>query len=207
MVWGNSQAVLKQHPGGFEFIDLGAYFPAFQSFFAGKLIHDKLLVRNEYRMTLEALETNTYKAGAYVTGQPGIGESRTTFGAPVDTCLFLSGKTIFLMYLIVLRLGKRKPVAVQSLDGDFFYAFFTDTVGFWALNDSTPLKDCPSVWALCDSNKAVESPAGFFKGRQGVRIIQTTPPKASRWKEWSKQVGAQPYIMDIWSEEEVVHLA
>lgn len=80
MVWGNSQAVLKQHPEGFEFIDLGAYFPAFRSFFAGILVHDKLLVRNEYRMALEALEANRYKAGAYVTGQPGIGESRTTFG-------------------------------------------------------------------------------------------------------------------------------
>jgi len=80
-VWGNSQAVLRRHPEGFEFVDLGAYFPAFQSFFAGILVHDKLLVRNEYRMALKALEADRYKAGAYVTGQPGIGESRTTFGA------------------------------------------------------------------------------------------------------------------------------
>jgi len=82
IVWGNSEAVLKQHPEGFEFIDLGAYFPAFQSFFAGILVCDKLLVRNEYRMASEALEANRYKTGAFVTGQPGIGESRTTFGAP-----------------------------------------------------------------------------------------------------------------------------
>jgi len=119
----------------------------------------------------------------------------------------LSGKTLFIVYLLVLRLGQRKPVAVQSLDGEPFYAFFKDTVSFHGFNDATPLKEGPSIWALCDSNKDVESPAGLFKGRQGVRIIQITAPKASRWKEWSKQVGAKPYVMDIWSEEEVVHLA
>ena len=111
------------------------------------------------------------------------------------------------MYILVLRLGQRKPVAVQFLDGNSFYALFNDTVSFHRFNDLTLLKEGPSVWALCDSNKDVESPAGFFKGRQGVRIIQTTPPMASRWRGWSKHVGAKPYIMDIWSEEEVVHLA
>jgi len=81
IVWGNSQAVLKQHPGGFEFIDLGAYFPAFRSLFAGMLVHDKLLVTNEYRVASQALEADAYKPGVYVLGQPGIGESRTTLGA------------------------------------------------------------------------------------------------------------------------------
>jgi len=50
MVWGNSKDVLKQHPGGLEFIDLGEYFPTFHYLFAGKVVHDKLLVRNEYRI-------------------------------------------------------------------------------------------------------------------------------------------------------------
>ncbi|KAI9462208.1 hypothetical protein HD554DRAFT_2289333 [Boletus coccyginus] len=189
LVWGNSQAVLKRHPRGFEFIDLGGYLPAFRSFFARVVVHDKLLVRNEYRVALQALETNSYEAGVYVTGQPGI------------------GKTLFLVYLLVRRLGQQKPVAVQFLNGKGFYALFKDTVSFHLLTDGSPLRENPSVWALCDSNQYVTIPDGLFLSHVGVRVIQTTPPTASRWKEWSKQVGAQPYIMDIWSEEEVVQLA
>lgn len=40
-----------------------------------------------------------------------------------------------------------------------------------------------------------------------VRVIQATSPEASRWKTWSKQMGASRYIMDIWSDEEVADLA
>jgi len=119
----------------------------------------------------------------------------------------LSGKTLFLVYILVLRLGQRKPVAVQFLDGNSFYALFNDTVSFHRFDDPALLKEGPSVWALCDSNQYITIPGSIFAGCQGVRIIQTTSPKASRWKEWSKQVGAEPYIMDIWSEDEVVHLA
>jgi len=81
-VWGNPGAVLKQHPGGFQFIDLGPYFKAFQSFFAGVRLKDKLLVRNEYRIALQGLEEYIFEGGAFVVGQPGIGESWTTFGTP-----------------------------------------------------------------------------------------------------------------------------
>jgi len=76
-VWDNPGAVLKQHPGGFQFIDLGPYFDAFQSFFAGVVLNDKLLVKDEYRLALQALEEDIYKRGAYVVGQSGIGESWT----------------------------------------------------------------------------------------------------------------------------------
>jgi hypothetical protein len=82
MIWGNSQTVLKQHPDGFQFIDLGGFFDAFHSFFAGIVTHDKLFVRNEYLVAKQELETATYQRGAYVTGQPGIGTSWTTFVAP-----------------------------------------------------------------------------------------------------------------------------
>ncbi|KAI9457053.1 hypothetical protein HD554DRAFT_1832398 [Boletus coccyginus] len=89
----------------------------------------------------------------------------------------------------------------------FYVSARESQLRFHGLNDPTPFKEGPFVWALCDSNKDVESPAGLFKGLQGVRIIQTPLPRASHWKEWSKELGAKPYIMDIWSEEEVVHLA
>ena len=38
--------------------------------------HVKILVRDEYRTALHELETNrTYRRGAHITGQPGIGTS------------------------------------------------------------------------------------------------------------------------------------
>jgi hypothetical protein len=95
---------------------------------------------------------------------------------------------------------------VQFLDGEEYYALFRDGVTFHSVHNAAPLCQCPTVWALCDSNADVTSPPGVFKGK-GLRIIQTTSPRAARWKEWSKQVGARCYIMDIWSKEEVVNLA
>ena len=73
VVWGNPQAVLRRS-GDMEFIDLKGY-PAFRQLFAGAASYDKILVREEYRIALRALETKMYYRGAYVTGQPGIGKA------------------------------------------------------------------------------------------------------------------------------------
>lgn len=72
-VWGNPNAILE-HSGDIEFINLKPY-PALQSLFIGTRWSDKILVREEYRIALHALETETYYRGAYVTGQPGIGKT------------------------------------------------------------------------------------------------------------------------------------
>ena len=118
------------------------------------------------------------------------------------------GKTLFLVYLLVQRLGERQAVALHFLDGEEYYALFRGDATFHSLHNGTPLDQCHSdIWALCDSNAYVTSPPGVFQGRSDVRIIQTTSPRPARWKEWSKQVGAECYIMDIWSKEEVVGLA
>ena len=71
-VWGDSKAVLRRS-GDIEFIDLKDY-PVFRHLFAGPLFHDKILVREEYRIALRELETRMYDRGAYVTGQSGIGK-------------------------------------------------------------------------------------------------------------------------------------
>lgn len=118
------------------------------------------------------------------------------------------GKTLFLLYLLVTCLGKKRAVALQLLDGRPFYALFNDSVTFHSLNDRKPLIECHLVWALSDSNNQVQSPSGIFLGDPDhIRVIQTTPPKAECWKVWSEQVGAQCFIMDIWSEEELENLA
>jgi hypothetical protein len=79
-VWGNPQAVLKRdHTIGVDYIDLTAYHDAFEFLLGSAFQHAKILVRDEYRTALHELETNnTYRRGAYVTGQPGIGKSCRT---------------------------------------------------------------------------------------------------------------------------------
>ena len=72
-VWGNPKAVLRRS-GDIEFIDLGGY-PAFLGLLVGAVWYDKILVREEYRIALQTLETERYSRGAYVTGQPGIGNA------------------------------------------------------------------------------------------------------------------------------------
>jgi hypothetical protein len=79
----------------------------------------------------------------------------------------LPGKTLFLIYSLVRRLGEKQAVALQFLDGTYFYALFKDTVTVHSLDDALPLYECPTLWALCDSNDDVESPDSIFKRQRG----------------------------------------
>jgi hypothetical protein len=66
--------------GVVEFIDLGEYFLPFQALFGGIVHHPRILIRDEYRVALDTLQGDKcYNHGAYVTGHPGIGKSRTKF--------------------------------------------------------------------------------------------------------------------------------
>lgn len=90
----------------------------------------------------------------------------------------------------------------------------TETYALFANNKvaihptSTPLpNDLDGLWALTDSNSVVTSPAAVFFRVGGIRIFQTTSPHIHQWKEWTKQADVSPYIMDIWSSEEIGGLA
>ncbi|KAH0839357.1 hypothetical protein J3R83DRAFT_40 [Lanmaoa asiatica] len=136
----------------------------------------------EYRDILQTLQTNPlYKKGAYVIGQPGI------------------GKTYFLVYILIERLREHQPVAFEPFHGRSFYALFTDTVAFHSFDNPMPLRHANhagDAWALTDSNATVTIPAGVFQ-RTRTRIIQTTSPRAHRWKEWSKQYGAESSLLAL----------
>lgn len=123
--------------------------------------------------------------------------------------LILSGKTLFLIYVLVVRLGRKHAVALQFPDGRPLYALFhASGVSFHSLHDSRTLDKFPNLWALTDSNAHVEGPSGIFLGTPDeIRVIQTTSPKEARWKEWSKQTQASGYVMDIWSAKEIHDLS
>ena len=89
-VWGNAEAVLKQgNPIGVDYVDITQYMDAFE-FLLGPAIpyYRKILIREEYRIALDALETKlAYRQAAYVTGQPGIGKSQVTFLEALESSL------------------------------------------------------------------------------------------------------------------------
>ncbi|KAF8133329.1 hypothetical protein EV363DRAFT_1397562 [Boletus edulis] len=189
-VWGRPGAISKHHDAeGFEYIDLGRWLGAFQTIF-GAAIEENILVRDEYRTAVQELQTDRYSRGAYVTGQSG------------------TGKTLFLVYLLVRLLEQRQKVAVHDIDHQF-YVIFTDKVTFHPLVDKKPLRDGGHMWALSDSNhqNSGAPPSGFYSYPQSVRMIQATSPKKKCWHEWRKQARAECYVMDIWTEREVTNLA
>ncbi|KAF8124886.1 hypothetical protein EV363DRAFT_1402856 [Boletus edulis] len=191
MVWCTPQAISKRHsdPGGFEYIDLGGCLVGFQVLFGGA-VEEKLLVRDEYRIAAQELQTDRYHRGAYVTGQPGI------------------GKSLFLVYLLVQLLGQGCKVAVHDSCHQF-YAVFAESVAFYPLSYSTPLITGGPMWALSDSSHENNGapPTYFYAFPQCVRLIQATSPEKRRWHRWSKEAKAECYVMDIWTAQEIASFA
>lgn len=106
----------------------------------------------------------------------------------------LSGKTTFLIYLLLHRLEKMRPTAIQF--GTAHYFIF-DKHG--AVIRPLDYKDdrLRACWALSDSNASnVAGPCEAFLGG-ALRVIQTTPPKPERWKEWIKQKEGSAVVMDL----------
>ncbi|KAI9569775.1 hypothetical protein HD554DRAFT_2170772 [Boletus coccyginus] len=189
--WGHPEHCLKEdefsESGFIQFIDV-----AFEFLFAGILRSGKILVRDEYHTALVALQGDEYNCGVIIIGQPGI------------------GKTLFLIYLLVWALGQKQAVALELPAALGYYALFTEKgVHVHSVMNSRPLlSHLPPVWALCDFNHGTKTPSSIFTGTLGhTRVVQTTAPTYSSWKGWRKQIGAEPYIMDIWSNEEVKKLA
>ena len=128
----------------------------------------------------------------------------------LDIRFISPGKTFFLVYLLVYFLGQKVAVAAQLPHKDPHYAFFTDNgVNVQSVHVADPMVEYPgNIWALCDSNQTIIDPITVFLQLEGnVRVIQTTSPKASRWKEWTKHTGARRYVTDVWFTEEIKELA
>lgn len=121
-----------------------------------------------------------------------------------------TGKSCFIAYAVIERLRKKQPVAVQILPESYneSYALFSeDGVRLHPGHAQEPLRFHKGIWALSDSNPDVTIPAIAFRTTPDVQVFQTTSPKISRWKEWTKQNMITRYIMNAWSSEEIAALA
>ena len=103
------------------------------------------------------------------------------------------GKSVFLFYLLLHRLERCLPTAVQ-LDADFYFVFDAEGAACHRLHDrSKKLEQC---WALADSSDLVQQPCKLFMNRAKC-VIQMSSPKAVRWKEWIKQKLGLCFYMDL----------
>lgn len=107
---------------------------------------------------------------------------------------FLLGKTAFLLYLLLYRLERMLPTAIQ-LSPEFFFIF--DKHGALACNsdvyDKGRLKKCS---ALSDSNSQIGQPCNAFL-RDARRIIQVASPEPVRWRQWMKEKGASRIVSEL----------
>jgi hypothetical protein len=112
------------------------------------------------------------------------------------------GKTTFLFYLLLYRLERKLPTAIQL--GALHYFIF-DEQGAKVHSLSEPdlrLKEC---WALTDSNARVHQPCEPFDDAK--RVILASSPKPERWKEWLKQAEGRYIISDVPSVPEIAAIA
>jgi hypothetical protein len=111
------------------------------------------------------------------------------------------GKTTFLFYLLLHRLEKKLPTAIQ-LDAECYYIFDEQGAIVHPLpgHDREPrLEKC---WALTDSNNNIEQPCVAFQS-QAKLVILASSPKLDRWKEWLKQANGSYIISDLPSVPEI----
>jgi hypothetical protein len=113
------------------------------------------------------------------------------------------GKTTFLFYLLLYRLERKLPTAIQ-LGALHYFIFDEQGAKVHSLSESDPrLEKC---WALTDSNDVVSQPCEVFKAR-AERAILTSSPKPERWKEWIKQKNGYCIISDLPSVPEIAAIA
>ena len=94
------------------------------------------------------------------------------------------GKSAFLFYLLLHRLERCLPTAVQ-LDSKGYFIFDEQGASFHPLTTyDAGLKAC---WALADSNAYVQQPREPFTSLAKC-TIQMSSPKPERWKAWIKQL-------------------
>jgi hypothetical protein len=109
------------------------------------------------------------------------------------------GKTTFLFYLLLYRLERQLPTAIQ-LDNKHYFIFDEQGTAIHPLSIEDPrLAKC---WALTDSNRKVDEPCSAFSSLAKF-VILASSPKPQRWKAWIKEDGGSRIISDLPSVAEI----
>ena len=121
--------------------------------------------------------------------------------------VFLSGKSVFLLRILIRRLALQLPTALQ-IDPDRAMLFHEGGVKeFKLLNDRAAYKGLfedhlSRIWALIDSNEELKEPAPMF--RQGFFFVVQTAPPSPESQKWTTTVRTEDFYMKPWPFVKVI---
>ena len=170
-----------------------------------------LLVRAEYTEAEKAaVSSSESSTGAFVvTGQSGIG--LPPFSPLSAESNARSGKSLFLLWLLIRRLGLQLPTALQ-INRSYAILFHQGGVFEFTHLDWHPGYDVlffppdarPSrIWALFDSNPLLPEPASIFRYFSAFFVVDAAPP-CSHYTDWLSKVGYEEFYMKTWTFSEVI---
>jgi hypothetical protein len=161
---------------------------------------DVLVILSEYdrlRDTIEARALET-RAAFVVTGHPGIGVYSVFLRGGHLTVIrtLLVGKTTFLLYLLLSRLERQLPTAIQVSPEEYFIFDDNGAMSYASGPRGGGAGRLSQCWGLTDSNANLERPTTIFMSQTRC-LIQTTSPQVRWWKEWAKQRQATRLITSL----------
>jgi hypothetical protein len=166
---------------------------------------DVLFIPQEYARLEKTIEISLREWDCLlVTGERGLG---AFYAFPSSKpCLkhpCISGKTTFLIYLLLRRLEQRLPTAIQ-LDASRFFIFDQFGASMHRPSDlPARLWDCI---ALVDSNDDVTRPCLAIR-RQARFIVCATSPDPEQYWSWTRHLFSWPVAINPSMKLEIASLA
>jgi len=147
-----------------------------------------------------------------VTGQPGIGHPLTLhhFAEPDPQ----SGKSVFLIWLLMERLALGLPTALQTERNVALLFHDGGVTKFQNLDDPIHCEgsrfptSSPAgrIWVLVDSNQRLFEPVPIFLMRGGPFFVVEAASPCEERLDWANKVLAELFHMETWSFTEVLQL-
>ncbi|KAK7019864.1 hypothetical protein R3P38DRAFT_2970598 [Favolaschia claudopus] len=163
-------------------------------------VEDILVLRKQYTATLSMLidASEGKERNIVLTGQPGI--------ADITILTSIMGETTFLLFILLHRLQRRLPTAVQ-VNAEQLIIFDECGVSVYDTKlkmhqDNTLRRRLSRCWALCDSNQNLASPCLTIRLEASFVVI-TSAPQPHRWQGLLKQMGGAVSFLRLPSVMEV----
>jgi hypothetical protein len=118
------------------------------------------------------------------------------------------GKSLFLLYALAKALKQKRSVIYCTNDSEFL-VFDENGVQWRNMIHYVIYPTGPDVLVLCDCNPDLPSPPACFVNPMSISqacIVQAAQIQTYCWKEWSKQMTARIWPMQLWSSEEMKDL-
>ncbi|KAI0696938.1 hypothetical protein BC835DRAFT_1413996 [Cytidiella melzeri] len=183
----NPETILEHGGTAYRFFKSGLLSDLFPC-----ILETHVLIRDEYEQAYTYIDEEHQRArldvrgkspSFVITGQPG------------------NGKSTFLAYVLIKRLQRKLPTAVEIAGSG--YVLFGEPGVVLYLGREKPCngryKNLSDVWALSDSSPDNHIPCIAFRNSHSV-LIQATCPEQHRWHEWAKTPRVSVFIgrMDLW---------